>query len=156
MTIPMTIPMTTPVPPLPFQAAAPLSKGPDRMSRTVKAAGVGAVLSLKISLANAVIHLQEAAETARKKGQEAESLALVAKANDLGATGIAIRRAEIAVAGNVGLSPIVINLSDIANQARDAAADLRSTPDLHDAASNLIGLNKRLMALFPAHPTPEI
>jgi hypothetical protein len=119
------------------------------MSKTVKAAGVGAVLSLKISLANAVIHLQEAAETARKKGREAERQALMAKANDLGATGIAIRRAEIAVGATMGLTPIVINLSDIANQAREATADLKSTPDLHDAASNLIDLNKRLMALFP-------
>lgn len=119
------------------------------MSRTVKAAGVGAVLSLKISLANAVIHLQEAAEIARQKGRNAESQALIAKANDLGATGIAIRRAEIAVGSKIGLSPIVFNLSDIANQARDAAADLKSTPDLHFAASNLIDLNKRLMALFP-------
>ncbi len=148
--------MTIPVKPMPFQAPIPIANGSDRMSRTVKAAGVGAVLSLKISLANAVIHLQEAAEIARKKGREAESEALVAKANDLGATGIAIRRAEIAVGGKMRFSPIVINLSDIANQAREATADLRSTPDLHGAASNLIGLNKRLMALFPTHLTPDI
>lgn len=140
---------------MPFQAPIPIATGPDLMSRTVKAAGVGAVLSLKISLANAVIHLQEAAEIARKKGREAESRALVAKANDLGASGIAIRRAEIAVGCKVGLSPIVINLSDIANQAREATADLKSSPDLHDAASNLIGLNKRLMALFPTPLTPD-
>jgi len=123
------------------------------MSKTVKAAGIGAVLSLKISLANAVIHLQDAAEVARKKGREDDRQALMAKANDLGATGIAIRRAEIAMGGPMGgaggLTPAVIHLSDIANEARDATADLKSTPDLHGAATNLIDLNKRLMALFP-------
>lgn len=118
------------------------------MSKTIKAAGVGAVLSLKISLANAVIHLQEAAEAAGRKGRESDRLALMAKANDLGASGVAIRHAELALTVSQSLVPTVVHLSDIANAARDAAADLRIAANPHEAAGNLIGLNNRLTALF--------